>query len=315
MHHVHPYLTSSPHPITVDLLGAGGTGSMLLTHLARLHLTLQARGLMGLHVRVFDPDHVERPNLVRQHFTRHDLNRNKATVAVERLNAFYGLRWEAVPLAWDEKWVQFPSCGPFASANITITCVDSASARMEVDRLLQEIADGNEMWNHDGSLTGTKDMPPTMVPLYWLDMGNGRSFGQVCLSSWLEIPQPGPQDLTNFGNWPKPAFAPKTAAPLFGEPEEGASYVGRLPSLSDRFGALEQYDDDQVQGPSCSLLQALERQSLMVNPMVATHAASLLCDLFSKQIIERHGCFINLDTLTTTPLLVEWPQARPSLAA
>ena len=44
------------HPVTVNLIGAGGTGSQVLTCLARLDVTLRALGHPGLSVTLYDPD-------------------------------------------------------------------------------------------------------------------------------------------------------------------------------------------------------------------------------------------------------------------
>jgi PRTRC genetic system ThiF family protein len=284
-HQTHSYLANGAHAITVDLVGMGGTGSMLLTHLARLHATLQNRGYPGLHVRAFDPDMVERPNLIRQHYTRNDLGRNKAVVSIERINTFYGLRWQGIPQAWDEEWVKYP-LGPAAS-NIMISCVDSSQARMNLDKLIRTKVSPkfDKMFDVNNALKGTADKTPAQVPLYWLDMGNGKDFGQVVLGTWRDLTE-GAMPATN---------------------------VGKLDTTIEKFGDLTLYDGDEEQGPSCSLLQALERQSLMVNPMVATHAAALLCELFSGQI-NYQGCYINLKTLTTAPIKVASRQRQLKLA-
>lgn len=42
VHYIHNYLLNPQHPVTVDLIGAGGTGSQVLTNLARLDVTLRA---------------------------------------------------------------------------------------------------------------------------------------------------------------------------------------------------------------------------------------------------------------------------------
>lgn len=42
VHYIHNYLLNPQHPVTVNLIGAGGTGSQVLTNLARLDVTLRA---------------------------------------------------------------------------------------------------------------------------------------------------------------------------------------------------------------------------------------------------------------------------------
>lgn len=42
VHYTDNYLINPQHPVTVNLIGAGGTGSQVLTCLARLDVTLRA---------------------------------------------------------------------------------------------------------------------------------------------------------------------------------------------------------------------------------------------------------------------------------
>ena len=44
VHYIDNYLIDPQHPVTVNLIGAGGTGSQVLTCLARLDVTLRALG-------------------------------------------------------------------------------------------------------------------------------------------------------------------------------------------------------------------------------------------------------------------------------
>ena len=47
VHYIHNYLLNPQHPVTVNLLGVGGTGSQVLTNLARLDVTLRALNQIG----------------------------------------------------------------------------------------------------------------------------------------------------------------------------------------------------------------------------------------------------------------------------
>ena len=58
IHYTDRYLLNPYHPVTVFVVGAGGTGSQVATGLARMSVALQAHGHPGLHVTVFDPDTV-----------------------------------------------------------------------------------------------------------------------------------------------------------------------------------------------------------------------------------------------------------------
>ena len=85
-------------PITVVVVGCGGTGSALLTGLPYLHHALLAAGHpYGLHVSAVDGDRISATNCVRQPFTTSEIGLYKAQVLMQRLNVFHGLRWIAHP--------------------------------------------------------------------------------------------------------------------------------------------------------------------------------------------------------------------------
>lgn len=90
VHFTENYLLNPHHPVTVFVIGAGGTGSQVITNLARMSMALRALGHPGLHVTVFDPDTVSTANIGRQLFNETELGLNKATALVTRINHFFG---------------------------------------------------------------------------------------------------------------------------------------------------------------------------------------------------------------------------------
>lgn len=62
-------LIDATNPVTVNLIGAGGTGSKVLTGLLEMNHSLIALGHAGLHVRLWDDDIVTEANLGRQRFS------------------------------------------------------------------------------------------------------------------------------------------------------------------------------------------------------------------------------------------------------
>ena len=96
IHYTDQYLLNPYHPVTVFVIGAGGTGSQVVTGLARMGMALQALGHPGLHVTVFDPDTVTEANIGRQLFSEAETGLNKAVALVTRINRFFGYAWEAV---------------------------------------------------------------------------------------------------------------------------------------------------------------------------------------------------------------------------
>lgn len=110
---------------------------------------------------------------------------------------------------------------------------------------------------------------------YWMDMGNRRADGQVVLGQ-------------------------VSSRRKVGEDKLRLPHVGELyPELIDP--AFEDSDDT----PSCSLAEALEKQSLFINPTLADFAGNLLWNLFTKGEVDTHGVFVNLDRMVVTPLRVD----------
>lgn len=155
-HKVYEYIKNPVHPITIDLVGCGGTGSLVLTRLARMNFALKKLNHPGIHVTVYDDDIVESHNIGRQNFTEDDLFQNKAFCLVEKCNIAYGTDW----YSYSEK-----HHGNFNS-NILISCVDNVLFRKH---LFHNSANPNKAYQ------------PYEKPYYWLDCGNGKDFGQVVL--------------------------------------------------------------------------------------------------------------------------------------
>ena len=83
--------------------------------------------------------------------------------------------------------------------------------------------------------------------------------------------------------------------------------VHRLPHIGEMFPELIDISKDSEQDdiPSCSLAEALQKQSLFINPAVSLFASTLLWNLFTKGEIEHHGAFVNLDQMTVMPIAVD----------
>lgn len=167
VHYAHSYLLNPVHKVTIDLVGCGGTGSQVLTNLARMNEALVGLGHPGLHVTAWDPDQVMTANLGRQLFSPADLGMNKAMCLVTRINRFFGYEWQASPLVFKGD----------KTSNITVTCVDSAKARITIGERLRKVAK-------------KKFASPTDDAFYWLDLGNLQKTGQVVLGTLQSINQP-----------------------------------------------------------------------------------------------------------------------------
>ncbi|MBK4736048.1 PRTRC system ThiF family protein [Noviherbaspirillum pedocola] len=110
--------------------------------------------------------------------------------------------------------------------------------------------------------------------VYYLDCGNGQNSGQVVIG---EIG--GPSTMKR---------------------------CDRLPSVADLFPEAVNPDLDATDdAPSCSVAEALEKQSLVVNMAMATAAFNLLWTLFREGGLNYSGQFINLKTGMTAPIRMD----------
>jgi PRTRC genetic system ThiF family protein len=156
-HYLPAGLVTPNDPVPVILVGAGGTGSRLLSGLAQLHFALRALEQPGLEVHVIDGDTVSTANVGRQLFSPSDVGRNKAEVLTTRVNMFYGLAWKAYPqmLSNDMKF-RSRLIGEYRHVTaLLVTAVDSAAARAKALKTYMGKVD------------------------YWLDTGNTMDTGQV----------------------------------------------------------------------------------------------------------------------------------------
>ncbi|WEA00702.1 PRTRC system ThiF family protein [Mucilaginibacter sp. SJ] len=174
VHIVDPELLQPFNPVMVNLIGAGGTGSHVLTGLMRLSFMLNELGHPGLHVRLFDDDIIEHNNRLRMLFNDAEVGLHKSVVLINRINRAFGLNWKAVTDKFDNQLVK--ELPEMAMAAITITAVDSVSARFEIAAILGMVY---KYASHSRN-----------KPRYWMDFGNSRDSGQVILSTVGEVKQP-----------------------------------------------------------------------------------------------------------------------------
>ena len=162
-HRIHPELLE--RQVRVLVVGCGGTGSAFVAGLPYLHQSLAARGHPGgLHVTVVDGDTISVTNCVRQPFARSEVGLNKAIVLVNRINLFWGLKWEAVPVHLRQgTFISRSYSGDDLRAHLVIGCVDTRAARAV-------IRDAVSKWS---------------TVSYWLDLGNNADSGQFILGEPL----------------------------------------------------------------------------------------------------------------------------------
>ena len=181
IHFTDRYLLNPRHPVTVFVIGAGGTGSQVITNLARMSMALQALGHPGLHVTVFDPDIITEANIGRQLFSETELGQGKATAAVTRVNRFFGTTWTAENCRYPVRKTQENRDDRTRPANIIITCTDNTRSRLELWRFLKKYREASV--NNERAV------------YYWMDFGNSQTKGQVIIGTVREkVLQPSSQE-------------------------------------------------------------------------------------------------------------------------
>lgn len=224
VHFADKYIINPTHQITVNLVGIGGTGSMVLSSLARIDCALRSLGHPGLYVTAFDPDVVTEANIGRQLFSPSDIGLNKAVVLVSRINTYFGYDWQAIPEEYDI--VETPT-------NITITCVDTVKARMNIAQVL--------------SVSGGED---DKHRLYWLDFGNMTNRGQIVLGTLDEIEQPESDQYKTISNL-------KTVTELFDLSQIRDEDSGPSCSLAEALHKQDLFINSSLSQLGCALLWKL----------------------------------------------------------
>lgn len=156
-HVIDPYIMDPRHKLTVSVFGVGGTGSFLISKLARLNVALQTiHHYPGIHVTAYDDDIIEEHNYVRSTFSPADASLFKSSTLMSRINRYYGLKWKG----YDRRFLKNTD----KSTNIVFLCVDSLKSRKEIMR----------------------DMPRTGYDwtkhLYTFDIGNELNYGQIIIT-------------------------------------------------------------------------------------------------------------------------------------
>lgn len=167
VHYTAHYLINPTNPVSINLIGVGGTGSQVLLNLAKIDGALRARNHPGLLVRAFDSDKVSPSNIIRQRFSEAEIGQLKSVAMINKINRGLGLNWKAIPLNYNKK--NRREIGNKISANITLSCIDIISGRFEIADILNQT---KKQYNY------SRDKP-----FYWLDFGNSQYSGQVILST------------------------------------------------------------------------------------------------------------------------------------
>ena len=114
------------------------------------------------------------------------------------------------------------------------------------------------------------------TPLYWMDFGNAQFTGQVIIGTVRnKIRQPSSKEFVTV--------------PKLNVITEEVSYSTI---------------DEKDSGPSCSLAEALERQDLFVNSMLAQAGCALLWKMLREGRTPYRGVYMNMETMRIIPICI-----------
>ena len=186
VHFTENSLINPTNPVTVNLIGAGGTGSQVLTALARMNHALTELNHAGLSVRLWDDDVITEANLGRQLFAESELGFYKSVALINRVNRFFGANWKAETQKFEK--VDLGKLQSNMKSEIYISCVDSVKSRFDIAEILNELKIDKSYYRNQCK--------------YWIDFGNSQFTGQVLLSTIGNIKQPNSEKYETVENLP-----------------------------------------------------------------------------------------------------------------
>ena len=240
IHFTDSYLISPTNPISINLIGAGGTGSKVLTALMEMNHSLIELGHAGLQIRLWDDDIITNANLGRQRFAECETGLYKSVALINRVNRFSGTNWKAETIKFEKDYLgRLPE---YAQATIYITCVDNVKARFGVAEILKELSNRRNYRD---------------APKYWLDFGNSQHTGQVLLSTIGAIKQPNSEKYETVASLPM-------ITDEFGELLKQSEQQDDTPScsLAEALEKQDLYINSSLTQMGCSLLWSLFRNGM-----------------------------------------------------
>lgn len=240
VHFTDSSLIEPTNPIDVALIGAGGTGSQVLTGLARMNHALTTLGHAGLQIRLWDDDVITEANLGRQLFADCETGLHKSVALINRINRFFGTNWKAEAEKFQK--TELGRTPEHAKATTYISCVDNVAARFEIAEILRRLSRERLYRNH---------------PKYWMDFGNSQYTGQVILSTIGNINQPRSEKYETVANLP---FITDEFGGLLQRSED----TDNTPScsLAEALDKQDLYINSSLAQMGCSLLWNLFRNGM-----------------------------------------------------
>ena len=244
VHFTDNYLISPTNPIEVNLIGAGGTGSKVLTALMEMSHSLTELRHAGLQVRLWDDDIITEANLGRQRFAPSETGLYKSVALINRVNRFMGTNWKAETQKFERN--SLGGLPENTKSTIYISCVDNVQTRFDIAEMLTAMSKQRRA-NRD-------------EPKYWLDFGNSQYTGQVILSTIGSIKQPDSEKYEAVASLPM-------VTDEFGELLKQSEQTDDTPScsLAEALEKQDLYINATLAQMGCSLLWNMFRYGMTEN--------------------------------------------------
>ncbi len=233
-------LINPTNPVAVNVIGAGGTGSKVITALMEMNHSLMELGHAGLFVRLWDDDVISSANLGRQRFAECETGLYKSVAIINRVNRWAGTNWKAEARKFEKD--SLDKLPDNAGAAIYISCVDTVTARFAIAEILNRLSNKNTYINR---------------PRYWLDVGNSQHTGQVILSTIGSIGQPVSEKYETVESLP---FVTEEFGDLLKQSEQQDDTPSC--SLAEALEKQDLYINASLVQMGCSLLWSLFRNGM-----------------------------------------------------
>jgi PRTRC genetic system ThiF family protein len=276
-------LNSYPAVSEILVVGCGGTGAYIISHLSRLiSVVNRTRSVMrstnpytynkyeDIKLYLADGDSVEDKNLNRQHFIHQDINRNKAEVLGERYSAAFGIQIGVI-LKDLEKVSDFDFLNVNGnSSTVIIGCVDNNASRKTIrDWFVGEQANYNQSW----------------ASKFWIDSGNEERNGQVVCGF-------RPSDRGYYGT--KKLNPSRTMISDNGE--------FSLPCVTEVYPSIMDDSDQFNSQISCAERAESSPQNMQTNVTAATITMNYINKIIAHDPIKSHCVEFSIDNNFSTKL-------------
>ncbi|HMM79251.1 MAG TPA: ThiF family adenylyltransferase [Pyrinomonadaceae bacterium] len=260
------------------VVGAGGTGSFVISAIARLMFELKESQAKPIEMLIVDPDVVESGNIPRSNFCAAEVGRFKAQTLAERITLAWGLECQYANELFDAEHHLWVFSGGFRPMTVIVGCVDNHLARRDIHLAVDKYSGYR-----------SSEAPE----LWWIDGGNSRSSGQVLLGS------------NTRKSKPERYFT-------------GTSLCHSLPAPSivhpDLLDAEKSVKSGDLERLSCPDRIRLGEQSLNINQRVAIEIAEMLSEMFLTRSLRRFVSYFDLETGTSRSLYCTPDQIKSAIS-